>query len=291
LARFDDPWRGTAVGCAVQADPPYHFTSIDYPGAVLTNAQGISPGGDIVGYYTDNTGKQHGFLLSNGNFTSIDFPGATLTNARGIGPDGDVVGSYSTSVGTQPPATIHGFLLSRGSYSTLQYPNHPGMFAQRIMPNGDILGCYHDTDLSSTMYGMMRTAAGYTGFTVQASMYTGATPDGNTIVGLYTNLTTSLTHGYVVDHGTFTSFDVPGSNLTQAWDINPEGVIVGLFRDTSGKFHGFLESRGGEFSAINFPEATATRGFGINPGGDVVGSYVDSTGNTHGFLLSRSQKP
>ena len=277
---------------AVHADPPFHFSSIDYPGAVLTNAQGINPGGDIVGFYTDSSGKQHGFLLSNGNFSSLDFPGATVTLARGIAPDGDIVGSYSASVGTQPPATIHGFLLSQGNYSEVQFPGHLGTIAQRIMPNGDIFGCLHDTDTSSTMYGMMRTAAGYTALNIQNSMNNGATPDGNRIVGFHMDMA-GLFHGYLIDYGTFTPFDVPGSNLTQAWDMNPEGNIVGVFRDTSGKFHGFVESsdavlsRSGEFSPIDFPQATATRAFGTNPRGDVVGAYVDAAGKTHGFVLSK----
>lgn len=272
----------------IHADPPFHFTSIDYPGAVLTNAQGINPGGDIVGTYIDPSGNQHGFLLSNGNFSSIDFPGATVTFARGISPDGDIVGSYSAAVGTQPPPTIHGFLLSQGNYSEVQFPGHLGTIAQRIMPNGDILGCLHDTDLMKTMYGFMRTAAGYTSVPgIQASMNNGATPDGNHVVGLYTDMMTGLTHGYTIDYGTFAPFDVPGSNLTNAWDINPQGQIVGAFRDTTGNVHGFLESRSGEFSTIHFPGATATRAFGINPAADVVGAYVDAAGNTHGFLMSR----
>ena len=72
---------------ASAARPP-EFTSIDFPGAVLTNAQGINPGGEIVGFYLDTAGKQHGFLLSGGNFTSIDYPGAIVTGARGINPGG-----------------------------------------------------------------------------------------------------------------------------------------------------------------------------------------------------------
>jgi uncharacterized membrane protein len=138
------------------------------------------------------------------------------------------------------------------------------------------------------MYGFVRTAAGYAGLNVQASMNNGATPDGNEIVGLYTDMMTGLTHGYIIDHGTLTPFDVPGSNLTNAWDINPQGEIVGVFRDMTGRVHGFLRSRTGDYTAINFPGARATRAFGINPGSDVVGAYVDSAGNTHGFLLSRS---
>ena len=291
-------WPSLIVFCAVlllvraiHADPPFHFASIDYPAAVLTNAQGISPGGDIVGTYIDKSGNQHGFLLSNGNFTSIDFPGATVTFARGISPNGDIVGSYSAAVGTQPPATIHGFLLRQGMYSEVQFPGHLGTIAQRIMPNGDILGCLHDTDLMSTMYGFIRTAAGYTSIPgVQASMNNGATPDGNHIVGLYTDMMTGLTHGYTIDYGTFAAFDVPGSNLTNAWDINPESEIVGAFRSTNGKVHGFLRSSAGDYSNIDFPGAMATRAFGINPASDVVGAYVDAVGETHGFVVSRSQR-
>lgn len=282
-----------AVG-AVHAGPPSQFTSIDYPGAVLTSAQGISPGGDIVGTYIDSSGNQHGFLLSNGSFSSISFPGATVTFARGISPDGDIVGSYSAAVGTQPPATIHGFLLSQGNYSEVQFPGHLGTIAQRILPDGEILGCLHDIDLSSTMYGMMRTAAGYTSSSLQNSMNNGATPDGNKIVGFHMDMA-GLTHGYLINYGTIIPFDVTSSNLTQAWDINPEGNIVGVFRDTTGKIHGFLQSSdavlssSGEFMSIDFPGATATRAFGINPAGDVVGAYRDSTGNTHGFLLRLGQ--
>jgi len=102
---------------------------------------------------------------------------------------------------------------------------------------------------------------------------------------------TGLTHGYTIDYGTFASFDVPGSNLTNAWDINPQGLIVGVFRDTSGKVHGFQRSSSGDYSAIDYPGAVATRAFGTNPASDVVGAYVDSSGKTHGFLLSRSLNP
>jgi probable HAF family extracellular repeat protein len=273
------------LGTAMAQNQPV-FSSVDYPGAVLTNAQGINPGGDVVGYYKDALGNQHGFLLSEGNFTSIDYPGVISTDVRGISPGGDIVGSYTVAPGG--PANTHGYLLSLGTFTELQYPGHPGMFAQRIAPNGDVYGCYHDTDTAGSMHGMtlMRTARSFMpmGFdAAPASMRNGATPDGSTIVGLYTDLTTGLTHGYLVQDGNFQRFDVPGSNLTQAWDINPKEAVVGLFRDTTGKVHGFLLSKG-TFTTIDYPSAIATRAFGINPGGDVVGAYVDSSGNTHGFL-------
>ena len=67
------------------------FITIDFPGAILTNAQGINAGGEIVGGYTDTAGRQHGFVLSGGQFQSIDVPNSRSTFARGIGPDGEIV--------------------------------------------------------------------------------------------------------------------------------------------------------------------------------------------------------
>ena len=51
-------------------------TTIDFPGSVMTNAQGINAGGDIVGIYTDIAGKTHGFVRSGEEYRSIDFPSA-----------------------------------------------------------------------------------------------------------------------------------------------------------------------------------------------------------------------
>jgi len=266
--------------------PSFRFTSIDFPGAVLTQPQGINPGGEIVGLYKDTAGKQHGFLLSSGQFTSIDYPGAISTDARGIGPSGEIVGAFTNMPGGTP--NIHGYLMSQGKFSEVQYPGHLGTIAQRIGPNGDIYGCNHDTDFMATMHGFRRTADGYTQLDVPASMNNGATPDGSLVAGLYTDMMTGLTHGYLVKNGNFEPFDVPGSNLTQAWDMNPAGDVVGNYRDTTGKSHGFL-LKAGQFTSLDFPSAINTQARGINPGGEVVGWYIDSTGHTHGFLRSVGQ--
>src|SRR5260370_38885814 len=77
------------------AGPSFQFTSIDFPGAVLTNAQGINPGGEIVGIYTDTAGKQHGFLLTGGKFTSIYYSRAISTNARRIVPRRTILASFT----------------------------------------------------------------------------------------------------------------------------------------------------------------------------------------------------
>ncbi len=55
------------------------FTTIEFPGATLTNAFGINTRGDIVGNYVNADKSEHGFLLSGGQYSTIDFPGDTTT--------------------------------------------------------------------------------------------------------------------------------------------------------------------------------------------------------------------
>jgi len=278
----------------------YNYASIDYPKAIRTRAWGINPGGVIVGDYRDSSNVPHGFLLSEGQYVTVDVPGSLIglpgplpTNLRGINPAGDIVGIFIAPPGSSAgctlagaPPCLKGFLLRRGTFSTVLNPGHLGSIPQRIMPNGEIYGCYHDVDLMGTMFGFARTASGeFTSTDVPASMSNGATPDGSTVVGLYADLTMmpSPTHGYVIQNGNFQSFDVPGSTFTEAWDINPRGIIVGDFQDLTGVFHGFLRTADG-YTSIDFPAAIGTHAFGINPGGAIVGIYTDTNKVTHGFL-------
>jgi len=278
----------------------YNYASIDYPNAIRTRAWGINPGGVIVGDYRDSSNVPHGFLLSEGQYVTVDVPGSLIglpgplpTNLRGINPAGDIVGIFIAPPGSSAgctlagaPPCLKGFLLRRGTFSTVLNPGHLGSIPQRIMPNGEIYGCYHDVDLMGTMFGFARTASGeFTSTDVPASMSNGATPDGSTVVGLYADLTMmpSPTHSYVIQNGNFQSFDVPGSTFTEAWDINPRGIIVGDFQDITGVFHGFLRTADG-YTSIDFPAAIGTHAFGINPGGAIVGIYTDTNKVTHGFL-------
>jgi len=278
----------------------YKYTSIDYPNAIRTRTHGISPGGVIIGDYLDTSGTQHGFLLSGGRYITVEVPGALIgmpgvlpTGLRGINPAGDIVGIYIAPPGSsadctvaRTPPCIKGFLLHRGIFSTVLFPGHEGSIPKGIAPDGTIYGCYHDQDFMGSMFGFTRTARGeFTSTNVPASMSNGATPDGSTIVGLYTDLSMmpSHDHGYVIQNGNFQPFDVPDSTLTWAWGITPSGSIVGEFRDAAGLFHGFLRTAAG-YTSVDFPAAIGTHAFGINPGGAIVGIYTDTNNVTHGFL-------
>lgn len=273
------------IGGVMSAARPrtFEYSWIEVEGALATTASGISPGGVIVGSYVDPNGVTHGYRLRSGVFTTIDFPGAEGTLARGIGPGGEIVGGYWYP--GEPAVNEHGFLLTpQGDFVPVDVPGHINTIAQRILPDGTILGCRHDTDTMHTMRGVAITAAGIEEIAAHASMHNGATPDRRRIAGLYTNAAAGRTEGYVIDDGVFTPFVVPGSLTTAAWDVNPLGEVVGVFRDAAG-FHGFVLASDG-YTTLDVPGAAATRAFGTNARGDVVGTFV-LDGKTRGFLARR----
>src|SRR5437764_3997640 len=93
------------------------YTTIDFPGAVQTFANGINAAGDIVGSYQDSLGVQHGFIRSNGILSTIDPPTSAYTYATGINDSDQVIGYYSQSDGTR-----HGFVLTGQTYTDIDYP-------------------------------------------------------------------------------------------------------------------------------------------------------------------------
>ena len=293
--------------------PSTSFVSLDFPGAVSTSASGINAEGDVVGGYTDKAGTTHGFLLRGGRWTSIDYPGAISTGLRGINRQGDMVGTHVDTPGL-PGGGVHGFLLQNGDFTDVNYPGHMNTIPVRITEDGQIVGCYHDTDTMGTMHGFVFNNGEYTALDgsyqnidVPASMNNGVTSDAGALAGLYTDMMTGTTHGYVVTGGVFAPFDFPFSRLTAAWDMNRFGDIVGVYTDTSKNGHGFLLTSGDSdsdsdaslqsglkgpfnFVSVDYPGAATTSAFGINSRGDVVGSYVDSAKTTHAFLLRRARR-
>jgi hypothetical protein len=245
-----------------------------------------------VGNYTDGGGRTHGFVLRQSMFSTFDYPDAATTFGYGINPAGDIVGSYRLPGET--PVDYHGYVLKRdGTFVPIDnFPGHINMIAQRILPDGTVLGCYHDYDTMASMYGMVLTNGQYSDVGIGASMNNGATPDLSLITGMFFDMAANPNRwrAYVIQNGSFTPFDFPGAStsLTEAWDMNPSGAIVGRYVDSTG-MRGFL-LEDGQFTSISFPGAAVTRAHGINPGGDIVGRYVDSSGKIHGFLASRTQQ-
>ena len=257
------------------------YTTIAPPGARSSTAFGINARGDVVGSFVDQNSVTHGFLLSKGQFTVIDFPGARGTIARGISPDGEIVGTYALP-GDSAVLGSRGFLLTKeGEFGNVHYPGHTWEVAQRILPDGTILGCYHDQDQMSTMKGVIIGRDGASEIDAFGSMNNGATPDLQLVVGFWFNMMDNQQQGYMIENGVFTSFMVPGSNATNAWDVNPDRAIVGVY-SVGPTIRGFVKT-GETYTTIHYPGSAVTRAFGINARGDIVGNYVLG-GVTRAFL-------
>lgn len=315
---------GTAMAANLSSHYTLKTIDIPLPGAYATSVLGINPQGDFVGRYM--IGKAvHGYLLNNAGLTLIDDPNillsAPVTYASGINPEGFVTGYYldpppdtdlSTLVqdqmgmdfdmsGDPPPSTrLRSFMRSPlGDFTPIDFPasqvpfSYPAdgyvqTMAIRITPTGIVVGCFHHfgNDFDHTMHGFVYYNGQYSFFPVNGTMHNGLTPDGRIIVGVwYSDLTHY--HSYVIVDGVYKTFDPPGAVVSQAYDINPRGEIVGDYTDSSGKTHGYFLGPQG-FITVDFPHATMTRLRTINPRGDLGGFYFDTNGALHGFIAIKN---
>jgi uncharacterized membrane protein len=98
------------------------FTTIDFPGAIGTQANAINDAGVIVGAYdTQTAGGPNGFLYQGSTFATVDVPGSTFTYPSAINNKGVVAGYYQLR-----NLSIHGFLRYKdGTFLTVDHPGTP----------------------------------------------------------------------------------------------------------------------------------------------------------------------
>ena len=109
------------------------YTTVDYPGALSTEAFAINDSGDIVGYYLDNRGL-HGFLYGGGVFRTNDVPNSGYTIPLGINNAGQVAGVY-----TDQNAITHGYIYQNGVfYTKIDVPGSTASVLQGISNSGAV---------------------------------------------------------------------------------------------------------------------------------------------------------
>lgn len=117
------------------------FEVLTIPGAVGgAQATGINNSQLISGFYIDQNGVNHGFLMDYGYFIKLDFPGSTFTQALGLNNRGLVVGDYMDSAGL-----THGFRynVSSRKFTSIDDPNGVGAtVVNGINDNGTLVGFY-----------------------------------------------------------------------------------------------------------------------------------------------------
>jgi uncharacterized membrane protein len=125
------------------------ITTVDVPGAALTQPLGINDDGDIVGAYLEAgpnpdpyayfaDGRLRGFVLRDGRFTPVDFPGGQGTKVSGINDRGEMVGYYDTADARR------GFFLRRGRFTKLDAPGATFTLPSNIDNRGRVVGAFAD---------------------------------------------------------------------------------------------------------------------------------------------------
>jgi hypothetical protein len=248
---FDDPLAGTcSTSCGTIG-----------PGQG-TRGYAINPSGEIVGFYSDNNARCHGYVrAANDTFTQIDAPDA------GTGP------------------------FPQGTFPSEFTP-------MGINSAGAIIGFY--VDASSVQHGFVRAPSGtITEFDPTGSIFTNpnAIDEPGEITGFYVD-GSGVGHGFVrAPDGTITSFDAPGAGTgggqgTFGVGLIPNGEIEGVYVDANGVLHGFVRSNQGTFSTFDAPGAGTGAGQGTlpesnNTPGAIAGNYIDGNNVNHGFLRDR----
>ncbi len=196
-------------------------TAIDDPAgsppnvtAPVQNLLGINDIGKAAGFWMDNKGHEHGFVVTiearnpqSSKFTEIPpatFAGAVATQASDITGANTVCGFWTDAKGNN-----HGFFGRLGHRLATFDVRIKGVTAASTSP----FGCNNDGE----------------------------------IVGSFTDGKGAV-HGFIFNRGKFSQFDAAGSSQTAAFGVmgtlingvNDLGEIVGFFSDGT-KVHGFVE--------------------------------------------------
>jgi hypothetical protein len=162
-------------------------SSFDFPGAIDTQATGITAFGAIVGRYISADGTTHGFLKVGNSFISIDFPGAVATDTTWINTEGQIVGSYNSADGRS-----HGYLLSDGKFTQIDYPGADSTTSFGISPSGDIVGLW--SPAPGSLHGYLFSKGRFSTIDFPGALWTLPTMIvGDRIIGGISTLTSRLT--------------------------------------------------------------------------------------------------
>jgi hypothetical protein len=207
------------------------FSTLGFPGSVVTNPYKISDTGIIVGSFQDGSGLVHGFSYSKGTWTQIDFPGASDTEAYGVNSAGDIVGIYDAF---QP--ITHGFLLTKGEFHRIDTPYGIQSAAQGINDLGMITG-----------FGWSDPFAGpYTGFKLRNNSFTRFNFPGAPFTLPYSINNASDLAGFFIDPdgsawGMVTVYGYPYQVYAGVYGNNDLGQVCGSAYDFSvGRYKGFI---------------------------------------------------
>jgi len=257
------------------------FNTFSAPsGYTLSNVDGVSDDGTVVGQLVDNkTLEAVAFTYSaSGVFTEYTAPKSSNTWMYGRNGSGLNAGSYQDSA---YPGYIHGFTLQGGQWAVVNYPKVANTWVFDVNQLGAVVGSFSAGGGSVTK-GFMLVNGDYTtiAYPKAQTTYAQAVNDNGAVVGAYSS--SSFSNGFLWQNGTFTTINYPNSKYGTALEgVNNSGVIVGNHYSAENAF-GFLYENG-VFENIVYNGAKWTATGGINNNGLISGQLYFKGGKTLGY--------
>ena len=212
------------------------FATYDFPGSQKTHFYALGNNLQAAGHYQDSEGLYHGVILENGELRQYDFPDAVQTFIYGISDaTGNLTGNYIDASGVR-----RGFT----GEAIVEFPGAAETYADFINSLGTMVGSYIDADGVFRQY--IRTADG------KYRPYNLATAENLEFFYIHgiNDAKSSVSRGKLVGDVTRTyvgSFiegllevQYPGGVITEGWNINQDGSIVGHYDSADGRRHGFI---------------------------------------------------
>jgi uncharacterized membrane protein len=231
------------------SNPDLKLITFDVPGASEgTVAMGITPKGEVVGYYGDANEVTQGFVRkADGEITTFMVTNSVFTIATAVNADGLVVGEYGYWDGGID-----------GTFLQLGFRRSPDGEYTDIQSIG-VLGQVNGVNNKGIVVG---------DFLSEEEVWTSFLEKPNGTTTTFDALGTAIN---------------PGPTGTRATAINAEGQITGYYGDpTDNLQHGYIRQPDGKVVTFNVPGASSTNPASINNAGDIVGT------NTNGAFLRKA---
>ena len=208
------------------------FMTYDFPGSKNTYFYALGNDGRAAGHYEDADGLYHGVILKDGELKRYDFSGAVETQIFGISDaTGALTGNFTDAAGVR-----RGF----SGNTIIEYPGASATYADFVNAVGRIVGAYIDAEGIYHLY--FRSPDGeYT--TVDGSGLEYVFLHGINDAGIYvirSKRADDIPRTYVGNARGREELQFSEGVITQGWNINQDGSVVGHYDTADGRRHGFI---------------------------------------------------
>ena len=279
----------------------YRFSTINNNADPTFNQLlGINSRGLIAGYFGSGAqgAPNQGYLLNHRSrlYTNENVAGSIQTQVTGLNDHGVTVGFWSSMNNADLVNDNTGFYSLNGrTFTNVNFPtmdNSTPTVNQLLGVNDHnmAVGFYTDGNGFTDGYTYNINTNTYNEVAIPGAADVTATGINNRgdISGFEVDAEGN-THAFLLGaRGSLTTLDVPGATMTQAFGVNDNDEVVGVYQLGSGDtatLHGFTWMPGRRFYTVDDPQGVGTTTInGVNDHGDLVGFYTDANGNTDGML-------